>query len=62
MTELFEQLIWCRLDRSAEADASLEIVGIYHATPSGSTEMTPVKATAKWEGQRGTEWEGTRTF
>eukprot|EP00434_Breviolum_minutum_P011085 symbB.v1.2.009780.t1/scaffold574.1/size185248/5 len=27
-------------------DASMEIVGIYHATPSGSTEMTPVKAIA----------------
>eukprot|EP00490_Sorites_sp_Unknown_P018397 CAMPEP_0114643288 /NCGR_PEP_ID=MMETSP0191-20121206/3299_1 /TAXON_ID=126664 /ORGANISM="Sorites sp." /LENGTH=195 /DNA_ID=CAMNT_0001855563 /DNA_START=29 /DNA_END=616 /DNA_ORIENTATION=+ len=27
-------------------DASWEIVGIYHATPSGSTEMTPVKAIA----------------
>lgn len=28
----------------SEMDASMEIVGIYHATPSGSTEMTPVKA------------------
>ncbi|CAK9002779.1 unnamed protein product [Durusdinium trenchii] len=27
-------------------DATMEIVGIYHATASGSTEMTPVKAIA----------------
>eukprot|EP00439_Symbiodinium_sp_Y106_P004719 s6579_g1.t1 len=39
--------IACMLaEEHCKAAGDLEIVGLYHATPSGSTEMTPVKAIA----------------
>lgn len=39
--------IACMLaEEHCKLTGGMEIVGIYHATPSGSTEMTPVKAIA----------------
>eukprot|EP00931_Biecheleriopsis_adriatica_P105652 TRINITY_DN80204_c0_g1_i1.p1 TRINITY_DN80204_c0_g1~~TRINITY_DN80204_c0_g1_i1.p1 ORF type:complete len:233 (+),score=62.72 TRINITY_DN80204_c0_g1_i1:67-699(+) len=40
--------IACMLtEEHCKAAGGLEIIGLYHATPSGSTEMTPVKAIAE---------------